>query len=154
MLSLIASVTFMFSCSPDTMHTLDPMDNPIEKDWLIQFKLLECEKPSTRSNTTWDLDGFLLYHTSGLRTMALRGSVGSLNDEYCEHGIEGGTIPSGLGDDIEGVGYASRLELNGWLIAMYHPTSVYPDNWIMYRIDDGYWERWDLSDLALVSKKE
>ena len=86
--------------------------------------------------------------------MALSGSVSKLNKEYCDHGKRGGAIPRNLGDDIQNVGYASVLNLNDWLIAMYHPTSRYPDNWIMYRLDDGYWERWDLSDLEIVLKKE
>ncbi len=121
-----------------------------EKDWLTRFKLLSCDKPDTRTSWTRELDGFVLYHTDGLRQMALSGSVSQMNKEYCDAGILGESIPSGLGDDIEGVGYASKITLNGWVIAMYHPTSLHPDNWIMYRQDDGYWERWDLGHNELV----
>ena len=119
--------------------------NPVEKNWLTQFKLLQCDRPNTISSWTSDLDGFTLYHTRGLRDMALSGSVGRLDDEYCNAGLRNKRIPSGLGDDFERVGYASVLELNGYLIAMYHPTQLHPDNWIQYRIDDGSWERWDLN---------
>ncbi len=118
-----------------------------EKDWLTQFKLLRCDKPDTRTSWTRELDGFLLYHTDGLRQMALSGSIDKLDKEYCDAGLRGKRIPSGLGDDPHGQGYASVLELNGWLIAMYHfgNNDLWgQDHWIMYRIDDGYWERWDL----------
>ena len=136
------------SCTKEEtpVPAISPLEELADKDWLQRFELLNCAEPDTRSDKTWDLDGFILYHTDGLRQMALSGSVSALNKEYCDAGTRGGIIPGGLGDDFEDVGYASVLELNGWLIAMYHPTELYPDNWIMYRKSDGYWERWDLGN--------
>ncbi len=122
-----------------------PLESLANKDWLTRFKLLKCETPRTRSKWSRSLDGFTLYDTQGLKTMAESGGVSQLNKEYCDAGGRFERIPSGLGDDPYTQGYASVLELNGWLIAMYHPDYEYgADHWIMYRPTDGYWERWDL----------
>ena len=78
--------------------------------------------------------------------MALSGIVGRLNEEYFNFGLYDNIIPSGIGDDFQEVGYSESLNLNGWFIAKYNSTELYPDNQILYSISDGYWERWDLAE--------
>ena len=78
--------------------------------------------------------------------MALSGIVDCLNVEYCNFGLYDDNIPGGMVDDFQEVGYSESLNLNGWLIAKYTSTELYPDIWILYRISDGYWERQDLAE--------
>ena len=47
--------------------------------WLACYKLLNCPTYDQISNTTWDLNGFILFHTDGLRQIALSGIVDRLN---------------------------------------------------------------------------
>ena len=116
-----------------------------DTSWLARYKLLNCPTYDQITNTTWDLNGFMLFHTDGLRQMALSGIVDRLNEEYCNFGLYDNNIPGGMGDFQE-VGYSESLNFNGWLIAKYTSTEPYPDNWIHYHISDGYWERWDLAE--------
>jgi hypothetical protein len=141
----VLMVLNIMSCNNDDriIEIKKKIDN---KSWLTRFELLDCPRYDQITNTTWNLDGFILFHTDGLRQMALSGSALRLNEEYCDFGLFGGNIPGGMGDDFENVGYGERLELNEWLIAKYTITEFYPDNWIMYRVSDGYWERWDLAN--------
>ncbi|MEK9613978.1 MAG: hypothetical protein VW080_08650 [Flavobacteriaceae bacterium] len=139
----VALLTFL-ACSQDNLGITS--EEKEDKSWLARFKAINCPTYDQITNTTWILNGFVLYHTDGLKQMALSGSTLRLNEEYCNFGLFGGTIPSGLGDDFQEVGYGERLNLNGWLIAKYTSTETHPDNWIMYRISDGYWERWDLAE--------
>ena len=88
----------------------------------------------------------MLFHTDGLRQIALSGIVDHLNEEYCTFGLYDDNIPGGMSDDFQGVGYSESLNLNGWLIAKYTSTELYTDNWILYSISDSYWERWDLAE--------
>ncbi len=123
-----------------------------------------CEMPATLSNWTFQLNSFTIYHTRELETMALRGAVGGLNSEYCDAGKPAapGSIPPN-DSDIEMVSYAPILDIDGYYIAMYHPTSRYPDNWIMYNQRSNEWCRYDLGEnegpgqgirLLLHSQKE
>ena len=47
--------------------------------WLACYKLLTCPTYDQITNTTWDLNGFILFHTDGLRLIALSGIVDRLN---------------------------------------------------------------------------
>ena len=140
----IVFILTQITCNKDLL--IKNFETQDDKSWLARYKLLNCPTYDQITNTTWDLDGFTLYHTDGLRQMALSGTVDRLNEEYCNFGLFDYSIPSGMGDDFQEVGYSERLNLNGWLIAKYTSTELYPDNWILYRVSDGYWERWDLAE--------
>ena len=47
--------------------------------WLACYKLLNCKTYDQISNTTWDLNEFILFHTDGLNQIALSGIVDRLN---------------------------------------------------------------------------
>ena len=93
-----------------------------------RYKLFNCPTYDQITNTTWDLNEFILFYTDGLRQMALSGIVGRLNEEYFNFGLYDNIIPSGIGDDFQEVGYSESLNLNGWFIAKYNSTELYPDN--------------------------
>ena len=140
----VICILFQIACNKDLItKNIERQD---DQSWLARYKLLDCPTYDQITNTTWDLNGFILFHTDGLRQMALSGTVERLNEEYCNFGLYDYNIPSGMGDDFQEVGYLERLNLNGWLIAKYTSTELYPDNWILYRVSDGYWERWDLAE--------
>ena len=103
-------------------------------------------QPEVLSDWTFQLTTLTLYHTAGLERMALSGSHTLLQTEYCNIGISGVSIPTNnaLGDDTERAGYAPIRKYDGYTIAMYHPTSKYPDNWIIYHEPTGRWWRFDL----------
>ena len=88
-----------------------------------------------------DVEGPIDTYTYAVWQMAVTGATGPLQDEI--GGERGGQIPGGLGDDPEGDGYASRLTVDGYIIAMYHPNT-YPDHFIVYHIDTGNYWRYDL----------
>lgn len=148
------------ACSKPTDDGGVTVTRPPEQLFGPRWASANCTEPDTISTWSRDLGAdFILYHTAGLRSMALSGSVSSLNQEYCGIGELGHLIPSNLGDDIEGVGYASVITFNNWRIAMYHPTQAYPDNWIMYNPVLNYWERYDLGHdengpITLHSKRQ
>ena len=93
-----------------------------DTSWLARYKLLNCPTYEQITNTTWYLNGFILFHTDGLRQMALSGIVDRLNEEYCNFGLYDDNIPGGMGDDFQEVGYSESLNLNGWLIAKHTST--------------------------------
>lgn len=102
-------------------------------------------QPEVLSNWTFQLTTITLYHTAGLERMALTGNHDLLQQEYCNIGTPA-AIPgnNALGDDFEGVGYATIRKYDGYTIAMYHQTNRYPDNWIIYHEETGRWQRFDL----------
>ena len=128
---IILLVMLLMGCNK---QELAPRPNSVIED-------LPCEL------WTYNLGNVIVSHTEAWETMALSGSVSGLLKEY-PGSKRGDRIPSGLGDNVTGLsheGYASVIEIDGWRIAMYHPNyRGYKDNWIQYRISDGYWERWDL----------
>ena len=145
---LLAILTI--GCSKDDM---DLDTTPVAIGTFIErLEDTKCVKPITTGDTTWDLSKFTLYHTEGLRVMAITGDTQLLSEEYCNVGMrDKGVIPELNSTDTIGnlphEGYASIISLNGWLIAMYHPVhNNLRDNWIMYNERDGSWERWDLGD--------
>ena len=99
------------------------------------------------SDWTFDLnDTLTLLHTPGLETMALSGRVGPLNAEYCGYGELTGIIPRNLGDDIHNAGYASKITLGDYVIAMYHPLKGARDHFITYNKIDHSWIHWKLGN--------
>ena len=117
---LMVYLLSQISCNQDLISkNIEKQD---DTSWLARFKLLNCPTYDQITNTTWELNGFTLFHTDGLRQMALSGIVDRLNEEYCNFGLYDDNIPSGMGDDFQEVGYSERLNLNGWLIAKYTST--------------------------------
>ena len=98
-------------------------------------------------NTSIDIAGPIDTYTHGLWNMAVTGSVAALKSETGGKSTSG-QIPTGnqLGDDPEGAGYASQMLLDGYVYAMYHPTSGAPDHFIVYHINTGNWWRYDLGN--------
>ena len=116
------------------------------KAWLAKgWRITDGGGPSARSDWTFPLTTITLHHTAGLERMALSGSHSLLQQEYGNIGTVA-TIPSGLGDDTENVGYAPIRKYDGYTIAMYHMTDNYPDNWIIYHEETGRWWRFDLGN--------
>ena len=91
------------------------------------------------------VEGPIEVYSHGVYTMARFGGVTPLMEEIGGKHVAG-RIPTGnqLGDDPEGAGYANQLEVDGYIIAMYHPTPTYPDNFIVYRPATQQWWRYDL----------
>ena len=112
----------------------------------------ECPNVQTLSGWNFDIgQGLTLRHTEGLRSMALSGSHGRLDQEFC--GIaESARIPSGLEDDPEQDGYATQAKYGDYIIAMYHP-STFPDHFITYNTIDGSWIRWELGDRPTIFRQ-
>ena len=69
--------------------------------WLASYKLLNCPNYYRIVNTTWDLNGFILFHTDGLRQMALSGIVDHLNEEYYNFGLYDVNISGGMCNDFQ-----------------------------------------------------
>ena len=137
---------------------------------LLSLSLTSCKKDDINTSdciryegitplNDWSFyvgDSLTILNTSGLRSMAYSGSHTLLQDELCRVGVSPEKrIPSGLGDDFEEVSYASQVQYGRWVIAMYHPTREYPDNFITYNVDDGSWVRWDHSEgpIAILESK-
>lgn len=111
----------------------------------------ECNKLTKLTNWHFETKTGKLWHTAGLETMALSGSISGLLAEYCDvsNAKPGESLQSQYGkdhpSDHERVTFASTFEYDGYWGAMYHPTSKYPDNFLMVDIDSGNWYRYDLS---------
>ncbi len=115
------------------------------KEPITEFRTITVEWDKTLCyGKTVDVEGPIEEYSDGLWTMAVTGSVTKLKREI--GGSSGGSIPSGLGDDTDGVGYASRLSVDGYIIAMYHPIPSAPDHFIVYHPDTGRWWRYDVGD--------
>ena len=112
----------------------------------------ECPNVEVLSGWSFNIGHMLtLRHTKGLESMALSGSHGRLDQEFC--GIaESASIPAGLGDDPEKDGYATQAQYGDYIIAMYHP-STYPDHFITYNVNDGSWIRWDLGNSPTIFRQ-
>ena len=128
------------SCSKPRDEIISPtpgITGSINNDW---------SKETCYGNNI-DIAGPIDTYTHGLWTMAVTGSISSLQSETGGSSTSG-QIPTGnqLGDDPEGAGYASQMLLGGYVYAMYHPTGAAPDHFIVYHIDTGDWWRYDLGN--------
>ena len=109
----------------------------------------ECS-PVLSIHSDWILNlgikGLELRHTDGLITMALRGAINKLNQEFCGAGDTNKRVPNDLPDhDFHGVGLAAQLTLGDYIIAMYHPIGIAPDHFITYNWKTGDWVHWNLN---------
>ena len=130
---------------------------------LLSMTLIQCEKdPDTtgldnnrQGVSFWekedcygspvDVEGPIDEYTAGLWTMAVTGNQSQLRREL-RGAKAGGSIPSGLGDDPENARYAARITVDGYIIAMYHPTSAAPDHFIVYQPGTRMWWRYDVGN--------
>ena len=138
MLSLIASVTFMFSCSTDSIDVHEPIVKP---------GAISCGTQITVSDHLWALDftntKIIIEHTEALRKMARTGNINDLQKQLCKWGTgRVSTLKTGHKSDINNIGFAPQLRVENYIIAMYHPNN-YPDHFIIYNIDTKDWERWE-----------
>ena len=92
----------------------------------------------------------ILTHTQALRTMARSGNVSPLREEMRERGYEtstgGDRLPNDTSidpheSDINNVGFASELQVEHYLIAMFHFDN-YPDHFIVINLNDNSWTRY------------
>ena len=93
-----------------------------------------------------------LTHTAALRRMARTGAVGDLQDEMRDRGYStgnGGPLRTGHASDINRVGFASQLQVEHYIIAMYHPNN-YPDHFIVYNLNDESWTRWEEGNHPMI----
>ncbi len=155
MVMLLLSSLTTISCSKEDT----PVGETSTLDQATRDVLANCDIP--RSDSPWSRNlgnGITLRDTGGLMDMALFGRHDLLAKEFCEAvGVKSGSIPSNLGDDPYGQGYAPIRIYGEWLIAMYHPSGPVAnghDHWIMYRPSDGYWERWDLGHRSQSIEEE
>ena len=147
MLSLVASVTFMFSCSPEAMlpDDKDPITNPSA----------HCEQFEILSDFIWDDmdlgggDKIIMTHTTAVRRMARTGAPGDLRKQLCNYKWKPTSyLKTGHKSDINNIGFATQTEFEGrWIIAMYHPNN-YPDHFIIYDKDTKDWVRWEENGLS------
>ena len=130
------------ACSKDAML-------PDGKDPITEITTALCDDPDTLSDQIWDLDldggnKVILRHTQALRTMARTGNINPLKAELCNYSTKTTRhLKTGHISDINRIGFAPQLEIEGkWIVAMYHPNN-YPDHFIIYNLDTKDWERWE-----------
>ena len=126
-----------------TLDTPDPVTNciddiVIEDGWTIQVPLQSSGS-----------DKLIFRNTPGLRAMAYTGNINTLRNELACYGYSSRTVnilKTGHKSDINQIGFAPQLLIEGeWIVAMYHPNN-FPDHFIIYNIDTKEWFRYDHSE--------
>ena len=143
---------FFINCSkPDTTrgsHTvIDPSGMVLAtasstiSNWILQL-------PIDGSGS----EKVILLHTPALRTMARSGNVNPLREEMDARGYNtstGGPLRRGHVSDYNNIGFAQQLQVEHYIIAMYHPDN-YPDHFIVYNLNDESWTRWEEGNHPMV----
>ena len=119
-----------------------------------------CDDPETLSDWTirFPIEGsggeeLIVKNTQALRTMAYTGSIGDLRNQLgCDYNVSSvNVLKTGHKSDINLIGFASQLQVEEYIFAMYHPVN-FPDHFIVYNTLTKEWWRYDHSDEATYLK--